>query len=150
MCPCHQIPEQFLTGLICFIFPFYWTAHRSAVQQQAMPLYHSVTESVVKIWPSDFYREWFCMVCVNFASDKWQVTSDKWQVTSDKCFLEQVPLFCYFLSYFFLQMSSPMHCVLVAAIIVKALKWKKKKIVTHLNFNQIESIFHQLLRIPRH
>ena len=39
-----------------------------------------------------------------------------------------------------------MHCVLVTAIIVKALKWKK--IVIRSIFNQIESIFHQILGIP--
>ena len=42
-----------------------------------------------------------------------------------------------------------MHCVLVAAIIVKELKWTKKT-VTRSIFNQIESICHQILEIPRH
>ena len=42
-----------------------------------------------------------------------------------------------------------MHCVLVAAIIVKGLKWKKQTITRSI-FHQIESIFHQILGIPNH
>ena len=41
----------------------------------------------------------------------------------------------------------PVHCLLVAAIIVKAHGEKK---FTRSIFNQIESIFHQILGVPRH
>ena len=70
--------------------------------------------------------------------------------------LSEMQVWLYFQFYLQFQMCSvsdhlagAMHCVLVAAIIAKALKCKKKN-GTRSIFNQLESIFHQILGIPRH